>query len=172
MIAKTKNMLSQMVADFKIHQKIKKIYYALVLWKLSRHQGTIKKNLLRIEWAKNQNKVRVSDDGKEAITHYRLIKEYTLDTGTEVLTISEVEIQIETGRMHQIRVHMSHIWSPILGDNAYWDKVLNSFFERNYSLSRQALHAWKIEFFHYGQKKNKMLTARIPKDLQDFISKL
>lgn len=172
MIWKKKGILTKMVADLKDHTKVKKTYYAIVLWKLSRKKGTIKKNLLRIENAQNENKVQVSDDWLTAISHYKLIKEHILQTEQWVLILSEVEIEIETGRMHQIRVHMASIWNPILWDKAYWDKKLNSFFERNYCLARQALHAWKIDFFHYDREKEMSLEARIKPDLLEFIDKL
>ena len=172
MIGKTKNMLTRLVADIKDHKKIKKTYYAIVLWKLSRKKWTIKKNLLRIENAKNENKVQVSEEGQTAITHYKTIGEHILQTKEGVVILTEIEIEIETGRMHQIRVHMASLWNPIIWDKTYWDKKLNSFFERNYGLKRQALHAWKIEFFHYTMDKVMKLEAIIKKDLSEFINNL
>lgn len=170
MIAKKKDILTRLVKDFKEHEKIKKTYYAIVLWKLSRKKWVIKKNILRVENAKNENKVQISESWKTAITHYKLIKEHILRTRENILILSEVEVQIETWRMHQIRIHMASVWNPVLWDKIYWDKKLNSFFERNYSLKRQALHAWKIEFFHYGRDKRIELVAKIKKDLVNFIA--
>ncbi len=173
MIWKTKNLLTKLVNDFKDHKKIKKTYYAIVLWKLPKKKWTIKDKLFRIENAKNENKVQVNEEKwQTAITHYKTIKEHILQTKEWVLILTEVEIEIETGRMHQIRVHMSHIWNPILLDKTYWNKKLNSFFERNYWLSRQALHAWKIEFSHYSRDKIMKLEAKIKNDLIEFISKI
>ena len=172
MIAKKKDILTRLVWDFRDHTKIKKTYYALVFWKLSRNSGTIKKKLLRIEWAKNENKVQVSEKGQNAVSHYKLLKEHNLQTKEWSIIISEVEVQIETGRMHQIRVHLASLGNPIIWDKAYGDKKLNSFIERHYWLKRQALHAWKIEFFHYGRKKSMELTARIKKDLKMFLENI
>ena len=172
MIWKTKNMLSRLTSDLKDHEKVKKTYYAIVLWKLSRKKWTIKDNLLRIEDAKNENKVQISQDWKKAITHYKTLKEHILQTKEWVQILTEVEIQIETGRMHQIRVHMASLGNPIAWDKTYWNKKLNSFFERNYWLKRQALHAWKIEFFHYGRDKVMKLEAKIKKDLRNFIKNI
>ena len=172
MIAKKKEMLVRLVSDFKDHKKIKKTYYALVLGKLSRKEGTITKKLLRIENAKHENKVQVSERGQTAISHFKLLKENILKTKEWEIIISEVEVQIETGRMHQIRVHLASIWNPILWDKAYWDKKINSFLERNYWLSRQMLHAWKIEFHHYTRKKVMKIEARIKKDMKDFLKKI
>ena len=172
MIAKKKDMLTKMVNDFKSHTKVKKTYYALVLGKLSRESGTIKKNLLRIENAQNESKVQVSEQGQTAISHYKKIAEYCVELPEGKKYITEVEVQIETGRMHQIRVHMAALWNPLLWDKAYWDRQLNAYFSKHYGLSRQALHAWKIEFFHYGRNKKIELTARIKRDLIDFLQKI
>jgi len=173
MIGKTKDLLTRLVNDFKDHKKLKKSYYAIVLGKLPKRKSTIKDKLLRIENAKNENKVKIDNNlGQVAITHYHTLKEHIIQTEQWVLILTEVEIEIETGRMHQIRVHMASIWNPILWDKTYWDKKLNSFFERNYGLWRQALHAWKIEFFHYGRDKNMKLEAMIKDDLKQFIEKI
>jgi RluA family pseudouridine synthase len=172
MIWKTKSMLTRLVSDLKDHKKVRKTYYAIVLGKLSRKKWTIKKNLLRIENAKKENKVQVSDDGQTAVTHYKTLREHILHTKEGVQVITEIEIEIETGRMHQIRVHMASIWNPILMDKTYWNKKLNSFFEKSYKIKRQALHAWKIEFFHYSRDKIMKLEAKVKEDLVKFINKI
>ena len=172
MVWKKKDILTKLVSDFKSHKKVSKIYYSIVLWKLSRRSWTIKKKLKRIENAKNENKVQVDPKWQEAITHYKLLAEHKIETKEGTLFISEVEVNIETWRMHQIRVHLSSIGNPIIWDKSYWDKRLNSFFSKNFGLSRQALHAWKIEFFHYARNKQVKLEARIKKDLIDFINKI
>jgi 23S rRNA-/tRNA-specific pseudouridylate synthase len=161
-----------LVNDFKHHEKVEKTYYAIVLWRLSREKWTIKKNLLKIEWAKNEDKVQISDKWQTAITHYKLLKEYKLKTKEWELIFSELEIKIETWRMHQIRVHLASLWNPIIWDNTYWDKKINAFISKNYNLNRQALHAWKIKFFHYWRNKEMELVSNIKKDLKDFIEKI
>lgn len=172
MIAKKKDILSRLVADFKSHEKVKKTYYAIVLGKLSRESGTITKKLLRIENAKNEAKVQVSESWQTAISHYKKIGEHRVEWPKWDIIITEVEVQIETGRMHQIRVHMAALWNPIICDKSYWDKQINAYFSRVYGLNRQALHAWKIEFFHYGRNKKMELTARLKKDLVLFLEKI
>lgn len=172
MIAKKKDMLTKMVNDFKSHTKVKKTYYAIVLWKLSRNSGTITKKLLRIENAKNEAKVQVSEKGQTAISHYKKIAEHCIELPEGKKYLTEVEVQIETGRMHQIRVHMAALWNPLLWDKSYGDKRLNAYFAKHFWLSRQALHAWKIEFFHYGRNKKVELTARIKRDLVNFLEKI
>lgn len=172
LIAKKKDILVKLVADFKDHKKVEKTYFALVLGRLSRKEGTITKKLERIEDAQNENKVRVSENGLTAVSHFKLIEEYNLNTPEWNVIISAVEVRIETWRMHQIRVHMASIWNPVLWDKAYWDKKMNSYLSKNYSLSRQMLHAWKIWFFHYTRNKDFSLEARIKPDMQEFIEKI
>ncbi len=172
MIAKKKDILVKLVNDFKSHTKVKKTYYAIVLGKLSRTSWSITKKLLRIENARNEAKVQVSEKGQTAITHYKLLAEHTLQTKEWIVILSEVEVKIETWRMHQIRVHMASIGNPIIWDKSYWDKKMNSFMMRQYGLSRQALHAWKIEFFHYAKNKNMEITASLKKDLAQFITNI
>lgn len=171
-IAKKKDILTKLVEDFKNHKKLKKIYYAIVLWKLPAKTWIIDKKLLRIEWAKNEDKVQISEDWLAAITHYKVLHEKILKTPSWDKIISQLEVEILTGRMHQIRVHLASIWTPIVWDDKYWDKSFNSYLLKNYWLTRQALHSWKIEFFHYWKWKIQNLEAKIKKDLTYFINRL
>ena len=172
LVAKKKDILTKLADDLKNHNKIKKTYYTIVLWKLDKKKWVINKKLLRIEWAKKENKVQVDDEWQDAITYYKLLKEHVIQSKQWVLIFSELEIQIETWRMHQIRVHLASIWNPILWDKVYWNKKNNGFLEKNLWLNRQALHAWKIKFFHYGEDKQIELIANIKKDLVNFIDKI
>lgn len=169
MIAKKKQALTKLSAEFKKKNALKKTYFAIVLGKLSRKSGTITKKLKRIENAKNENKVQVSDTGQEAISHYKLLDEYNVALPEWKQIISCVEVTIETGRMHQIRVHMAALWNPILGDKIYGNKQLNAYFSKHYNIWRQMLHAWKIEFFHPVRNKKMALQARLKEDMQGFI---
>jgi 23S rRNA-/tRNA-specific pseudouridylate synthase len=74
--------------------------------------------------------------------------------------------------MHQIRVHLSHIWNPVIMDEKYWNKKLNSYIEKNYWFKRQALHSSKIEFFHYWMDKIVVLSANLKDDMALFITKI
>ncbi len=109
MIAKQKDALVAMSAAFQKKEALQKIYFALVAGKLSRSEGTIKKALLRKEDAKNENKVIVSEKGQEAVTYYKVLEEFEIKIGEQTQMVSAIEVTIETGRMHQIRVHMAHI---------------------------------------------------------------
>ncbi|MCH2188790.1 pseudouridine synthase, partial [Candidatus Gracilibacteria bacterium] len=108
LVAKKKQILTQLVADFRTNpppssghlppikgegkKEVKKTYYAIVLGKLSRDSGTIRKKLLRIEGAKNENKVQVSEKGQTAITHYKKLAEHQIQTIQGSLIITEVEV--------------------------------------------------------------------------------
>ncbi len=173
MIAKKKQILTQLVADLKNHKKIKKTYFAIVFWKLPQKSGTITKKLLRIENAKNRNKVEINEEKwQRAISHYTLIQEYSVQTNNGKQNISTVEIEIETGRMHQIRVHLASLKCPIIWDKAYGNKSLNYYFSKNYLVERQMLHAYKIDFFHYGRKKSMCLVARLKDDMEKFLKQI
>lgn len=169
MIAKQKQILTQLSADFKNHTNLTKTYFAIVLGRVSRNTWTIKKKLKRIENAKNENKVQVSESGQEAVSSYRVLKEYKIKLPAGEQIITAVQVSIETGRMHQIRVHMAALWNPILWDKSYGDKQLNSYFTKHHSISRQMLHAWKIEFFHPWRKKKMQVEAKLKKDMKNFI---
>lgn len=172
MIAKDKASLVKLSSDFKSKTALEKIYFTLLVWKLSRNEGTIKKALTRIEDAKNVNKVQVSEDGQDAITHYKVLEEYKIALPDGEQIISAVEVRIETGRMHQIRVHMAHIGCPVLWDKTYGDKKRNSYFFKNFGVDRQMLHAWKIAFIHPKTGKKMNLTARLKEDMEVFLAKI
>lgn len=172
MIAKEKQMLMRLTSDFKKKEALKKTYFCLVLGKMSRSSGTIRKKLQRIEDAQNENKVQVSEQGQEAITHYKVLDEYTLQLPQGEQIVTALEVTIETWRMHQIRVHMEALWNPIIWDKPYGNKKLNAYFSKHYQINRQMLHAWKIEFFHVGKNKSMKLEAKQKKDMFEFIWKI
>ncbi len=172
LIAKKKQILTQLVNDLKNHKKIKKTYLAICFWKLPQKSGTITKKLLRIENAKNQNKVQISDEGQTAVSHYKLVEEFSVGTDNWKQNISVVEVEIETGRMHQIRVHLASLKCPIVWDKTYGNKSLNYYFEKKFWVRRQMLHAYKISFFHYGRKKQLDLTAKLKDDMESFLEKI
>ena len=172
MIAKKKDILVKLVEDLKNHKKIKKTYLAICFWKLPQNSGIITKKLLRIENAQNRNKVEVNEKGQTAISNYKLIKEYSVETKKWKQNISIIEVQIETGRMHQIRVHLASLKCPIIWDKVYWNKSLNHYFEREFQIKRQMLHAYRIDFFHYWIKKNMNLEATLKQDMVQFLNKI
>lgn len=92
----------------------------------------------------------VNSDGQYAKTYYKVLKEYR--------DYSLICCTLETGRTHQIRVHFSHIGHALLGDTLYG--------ETSSLISRQALHSYKISFYHPITKKELCLTCPLPIDMQ------
>ncbi len=172
LIAKKKDILSKLVDDLKEHKKVRKIYYAIALGKLKQKDWVIDVKLERIENATHQNKVQVSKNGQKAITKYTCLEEKTVTLDGKSHIISLLEVEIETWRMHQIRVHLASIWNPILWDDTYGDKWLNYLFKKHFLVTRQFLHAWKIEFYHYGREKKMSLEARLKDDMKKFLEQI
>ena len=98
----------------------------------------------------------ISSDGQMAITHYEVLKEFS--------NYSLVQCKLETGRTHQIRVHMAHIGHPLLGDYLY-----NKNDDASLLLNRQALHSYKMEFVHPVSNNKILLEAEIPEDIKKLI---
>lgn len=126
-----------------------KRYIAYVYGRLTKEQGTIDLPIGRKEGSIIEREVR--SDGQHAVTQYRVLQQTD--------TISVVEIQLLTGRTHQIRVHMSHIGHPLLGDDLYGG-------QRNY-ISRQALHAHQLTFLHPITTMPMMIEAPLPSDMRN-----
>lgn len=115
----------------------------------------------------HRTKMAVTDKGKLAITHYKVIKKFQHYT--------YLDIQLDTGRTHQIRVHMNNEKHPIIGDPLYGK---NTFIKKGIHASlrefiknfkRQALHAYNIEFTHPISKKVINLKAKLPDDMNNLI---
>jgi 23S rRNA pseudouridine955/2504/2580 synthase len=158
LIAKDKSVLESLLSDLQSH-KIEKIYHTIVSGLPIKKQDTIRAKLLRIENAKNEAKVQVDETGQSAITHYLVLQQFHLNP-----IFSLIECRIETGRTHQIRVHMAHIGHPILADRAYGDKSINSYLKRDLAINRQLLHAYSLAFIHPKTLKKIIIQAPYPKD--------
>jgi 23S rRNA pseudouridine1911/1915/1917 synthase len=100
----------------------------------------------------------VSKNGRNAVTHYRVIETYKENT--------LVEAKLETGRTHQIRVHMAYIGHPLVGDPVYGYK------KQKYNLKGQALHAATLGFIHPSTGEYMEFTAPMPDYFKDLIDKL
>lgn len=133
---------------------IKRTYIAGAQGLLNLKRGTIDANIGRNPESLIERMVR--SDGQRAVTHYELLNERG---GNSV-----VALRLETGRTHQIRVHMAHLGHPLLGDDLYGgpqDLIM-----------RQALHSWKVEFYHPFQERVMALKAPLPEDLQQLFGDL
>lgn len=139
------------------NHEVKKTYLAIVRGIIKEEEATINMPIARS--TKDRKKMAVDKKGKEAITHFKVLgrykNKYTL-----------LQINIETGRTHQIRVHLSHIGFPIIGDEVYSNG------KNEWDVKGQCLHAWKIEFTHPTTQKKISLEAEIPKYFQEIIKEL
>jgi 23S rRNA pseudouridine1911/1915/1917 synthase len=106
---------------------------------------------------RDRKKMAVVGDGKEAITHYRVIKKFAKHT--------HIQVKLETGRTHQIRVHMSHMRHPIVGDKTYAPRLQHNF-------PRQALHAKSLTLMHPRTGEEMSWTVDLPQDMQDLLKDL
>ena len=117
---------------------------------------------------KNRKKMAVVDAGrgKPAVTHYRTVKTYE--------EASLVECRLETGRTHQVRVHMADLGFPLLGDPVYGGKGPKTLQDllKTLSFSRQALHAKHLQFEHPSAKESLSFESALPADMQELIGAL
>jgi len=150
-------------------------YLALIWGVPPRRRGTIDQPLARSR--QNPEKMAVRAGGREAITHYNLGDTYAGADGSPVASL--VECRLETGRTHQIRVHMAHIGHPIIGDPVYGagfsskSRLLTDR-QRNLleSLGRQALHAYLLQFDHPASGETMRFERGFPADLQALVDAL
>jgi 23S rRNA pseudouridine1911/1915/1917 synthase len=115
-------------------------------------------------------KQAVREDGREAVTHYRVRERF------RAMTL--VECRLETGRTHQIRVHMAHVRHPLVGDAQYGGLLRlpkgasPAFAEALRGFRRQALHAERLEFMHPKTGKTAAFEAPLPADMQALVAAL
>ncbi len=172
-IAKTEKALSALARQFKDHS-IHRRYLALVWGRFEESEGTIEGHIARS--AQDRKKFTVypeGDHGKHAITHYKVLEDFTYT--------SLVECRLETGRTHQIRVHMKYIGHTLFNDRDYGgDKVLKGvvfskyrqFVENCFALlPRQALHARELGFVHPESGEHMRFTAELPDDFAAVLEK-
>ena len=153
-IAKNDKAHINMSNQIKEH-KVKKVYVALVRGIVKENQGTVNMQIGRS--TKDRKKMAVTKNGKEAITHFEVIKRYSKENCTLL------EVKIETGRTHQIRVHLSQIGYPIIGDKTY------SSGKNKWNIEGQCLHAKSLQFKHPITEKEMYLEAKIPEYFENII---
>ncbi len=148
-------------------RQIKKTYLAISTGVPDPPADSIETNISRSN--KNPRMMCVSEEGRYALTHYETLKTWHF--------FALLKVNLETGRMHQIRLHLAHINYPVLGDLLYnTRRYVHSLVPQNMKrkvtelltthLHRQALHAWKLEFDHPFRDERISVKAPLPEDIQ------
>lgn len=169
-------ILSEQFADHGRTGPLERAYLALVWGTPSTKKDTINSYLGRSNdrlkrAVCNQN----APDAKHAITHYK-VRDVFYPQEEEQAIASLVECRLETGRTHQIRVHMAHIGHPLIGDDTYGaafrtkaNKLQKQDQEKIISFSRQALHAWLLQFEHPETGKITRFETSLPTDMKELL---
>lgn len=137
------------------NHEVKKTYIALVRGMVKENEATINMPIGRS--TKDRKKMAVKKDGKEAITHFKVLERYPQHNCTLL------EVKIETGRTHQIRVHLSQIGYPIIGDIVYSNG------KNKWGIQGQCLHAKNLRFKHPITGKEMFLEAELPEYFQKIL---
>ena len=135
------------------NRQVKKTYLALVRGVVAENEATIKMPIGRS--TKDRKKMAVTKNGKEAITHFKVIERFSKYT--------YLEVRIETGRTHQIRVHMAEIEHPVIGDMVYSNG------KNEFGIEGQMLHAKSLDFKHPITGEKMHLEAPLPKYFEEVL---
>jgi 23S rRNA pseudouridine1911/1915/1917 synthase len=162
LILVAKNQFAHMALARDMHREgFDKVYYAVVHGNMEKSEGTIDEPIYKPDEAGIK---RVIDEkGQRSVTHYRVVESFRDG--------DLVELQLETGRTHQIRVHLAHMGNPLFGDALYntGDEFGNM--DEDY-IGRQALHACRLRFPHPRTGEMLTLEAGIPEDMEKLMEKL
>ena len=172
-IAKNEHAMSDLAAQFKKHTVYRR-YIALVWGDFEENEGTIEGNVGRnLRFRKIMDVFPDGDHGKHAITHYKVLERFNY--------VSLIELRLETGRTHQIRVHMKHKGHPLFNDSTYGgDHIVKGTVFSKYKqfvencfkiLPRHALHAKELGFTHPVTRQWVQFNSDLPSDMQEVIDK-
>lgn len=161
LVAKNDQMMQHLSSIIK-DRKIKKYYLVVTVWTPSEKKFTITSHIWRDRYERTKMTIRNPLNPKEAVTHVEVIWNYN-----EKYWLLKVDLQ--TGRTHQIRVHLASLWYPIL-----WDCVYGNFHENKTAynimwIQRQMLHAYMLEFELYERKS--IFEAKLKNDMKVFFTK-
>ncbi len=172
-IAKNNLTHTQLGKQF-IDHSIKRKYVCLIWGVIRPLNGRIQTLISRNK--KNRQLMTVSDiRGKKAVTNYKTIRVFT---NKDIPKISLIECELETGRTHQIRVHLKYKGTSILGDKQYgkknpkFKKTNKDFLPMLENIKGQALHAQTLEFYHPTKKKRIAFRSELPSDFKKMLNLL
>lgn len=151
------DMAHQSIAKQLYDHSITRKYHAIVYGNIKEEEGTVNAPIGRS--LKDRKKMGIVMDGKHAVTHYKVLKR--LKKG-----FTYIECQLETGRTHQIRVHMASIKHPLLGDDVYGPK------KSKYTLEGQCLHAKVLGFVHPRTGEYMEFEVSLPEYFEKLLNKL
>ena len=154
-VAKNDNAHQNLAAQIKTHVA-GRLYQAVVYGSPKEETGTICQPIARHRT--DRKKMAVDADGREAITHYQVLRHYS--------GYSHMAFRLETGRTHQIRVHMAYIGHPIIGDPLYGPK------KDPWKLNGQCLHAYELHLTHPTTGEPMVFQAPLPEYFQEVLQKL
>jgi 23S rRNA pseudouridine1911/1915/1917 synthase len=157
-LARTPVSVRAFQALFKAHD-LERQYLAVVEGRVGQATGTVDREIVSDRGDRRRGVARVAGEGKRAVTHYRVVERF----GT-VATL--VACWLETGRTHQIRIHMSGLGHPVVGDPVYRPKDRP---RCKAQFHRQALHAQTLGFRHPFTSENVRVEAPLPQDLEALI---
>jgi 23S rRNA pseudouridine1911/1915/1917 synthase len=165
-------------------RQMKKTYIALVQGNVERQKGTINAGVGRDPVRRTRMTAKPQDNARSAVSHYQVVRRLATRFGKFTL----VEVKIETGRTHQIRVHMASIGHPVVGDTLYGgsgqltDQVASQAAQSKAArrkaeperlrLGRNFLHAARLEFEHPGTGKLLQLESPLPEELERYLGSL
>lgn len=160
-VAKSQAAMDGLVKAFASHKNIEKTYLAVVHGRPRLDAGRIE-NLIGRHPVDRKRMAIVEKNGKVAITNYRM-----QDCSNRHSNLASVVCRIETGRTHQIRVHMASLGCPVIGDKVYGKPALDKKLEP--VPVRQMLHAWKLKLWHPVRREQMSFVAPIPADMKLFL---
>ena len=158
-VAKSQPAMDGLIQAFSSHKNVEKTYLAVVHGRPRLDAGRIENLIGRHPFDRKKIAI-VEKNGKVAITNWRV-----LDSSRQQMT--SVECRIETGRTHQIRVHMASLGCPVIGDRMYGKSALDK--QLDPVPLRQMLHAWKLKLWHPVKGGEMSFEAPIPDDMRPYL---
>lgn len=157
-IAKSQKAMSSLAKAFASHTSVEKTYIAVCRGRPRLDSGRIE-NFIGRHPVDRKRMAILDNGGKRAVTNWRVVK--------SVDGLSVIECRIETGRTHQIRVHMASLGCPVIGDAVYGKPALDK--RISPAPARQMLHAWKLKLWHPTEGRQMEFEAPVPEDMKVYL---